>query len=58
MEEANYEWHTRQNKQDRSIKVMVKNLHQSCSPKEISEELSEEGFKIEMLESKLKQKRD
>lgn len=41
-----YKWHTYEIKQNRPIKVMVRNLHPTCKPENIVQELSDNGFKI------------
>lgn len=38
--------HTYENKQDRPIRVMAKNLHSSCEPLRIVEDLISKGYKI------------
>lgn len=41
-----YRWHTYEVKQNRPIKVIVRNLHPTCNPEEIHNELECNGFKI------------
>lgn len=47
LRQQNYLWHSYENKQDRPIRVMAKNLHFSCLPERIIEDLAAKGFKIE-----------
>lgn len=44
--ESSFVWHTYENKQIRPIKVMVKNLHNTCKPESIKNYLIAKGFKI------------
>ncbi|CAH1637103.1 unnamed protein product [Spodoptera littoralis] len=46
-------WYSYENKQDRPIRVMAKNLHSSCLPNRIIEDLTAQGFKIEDAVNKL-----
>lgn len=46
-------WHSYENKQDRPIRVMAKNLHSSCSPERIVEDLACKGLKIVEAVNKL-----
>lgn len=46
-------WYSYENKQDRPIRVMAKNLHSSCLPNRIVEDLTTKGFKIEDAVNKL-----
>lgn len=48
------QWHSYENKHTRPIRVMVRNLHQSCNPEDIKRELSESGFKIIDVVNKIK----
>lgn len=50
--EDNYNYHTYENKQTRPIRVMVKNLHQSCKPENIKKYLLDHGFKIITADNK------
>lgn len=46
-------WHSYENKQDRPIRVMAKNLHSSCLPNRIVEDLNAKGYKIQEAVNKL-----
>lgn len=46
-------WYSYENKQDRPIRVMAKNLHSSCLPNRIVEDLTSQGYKIEDAVNKL-----
>uniref|UniRef100_A0A2A4JD01 Pre-C2HC domain-containing protein n=1 Tax=Heliothis virescens TaxID=7102 RepID=A0A2A4JD01_HELVI len=46
-------WYSYENKQDRPIRVMAKNLHFSCLPNRIVEDLTNQGYKIEEAVNKL-----
>lgn len=46
-------WYSYENKQDRPIRVMAKNLHSSCLPNRIVEDLTSQGYKIEEAVNKL-----
>lgn len=48
------EWHTYENKQTRPIRVMARNLHPSCSPEMIKEDLGNKNFKILEVVNKFK----
>lgn len=50
----NIEWHTYENKQTRPIRVMARNLHPSCSPEMIKEELLDRNFQILEVANKIK----
>lgn len=50
-------WHSYENKQDRPIRVMAKNLHSSCLPNRIVEDLKSKGYKIEDAVNKLNWKK-
>lgn len=54
MTDSKQQWHSYENKQERPIRVMVRNLHPSCDPKEILTELKEKGFKAISVDNKLK----
>lgn len=54
VKETDLEWHTYENKSCRPIRVMVRNLHQSTSCDEISNELKERNFKITEVVQKFK----
>lgn len=56
--EMQQEWHTYENKQDRPIRVMVRNLHPSCCVQEIIDELKERGFRIIQAENKMKKTKE
>ena len=43
---SDLEWHTYENKANRPISVIARNLHPTSDVKAISEELKENGFKI------------
>lgn len=47
LNENHMEWHSYENKQSRPIRVMAKNLHHSCDPEEIKEDLKSQGLKIQ-----------
>lgn len=49
-------WHSYENKQTRQIKVMIKDLHFSCDPKDIVEDLIQQGYKDTKATNKLKYK--
>lgn len=51
--ENHYLWHSYENKQERPLRVMVKNLHSSCIPQRIIEDLQKQNFKIEEAVNKL-----
>lgn len=53
LSENNCLWHSYENKQDRPIRVMVKNLHSSCLPDRIVEDLNAKGYKIQEVVNKL-----
>lgn len=46
-------WYSYENKQDRPIRVMAKNLHSSCLPGRIIEDLTLHGYKIQDAVNKL-----
>lgn len=46
MNETNQEWHSYENKQNRPIRVLAKNLHKTCSPAAIKDDLTTCNFKI------------
>lgn len=52
--ETQQQWHTYENKQERPIRIMVRNLHPTCDTEEIKAELEQKGFKILSVENKLK----
>lgn len=54
MNNAKLEWHTYENKQTRPIRVMARNLHPSCKPEDIKNELINRGFKILDVANKIK----
>jgi hypothetical protein len=54
MNEAKYQWHTYENKQTRPIRVMAKDLHPSCDPDDIKNDLINKGFQIIEVVNKLK----
>jgi hypothetical protein len=45
MQIGKYIWHSYENKQARSIRVMVKNLHHSCSPDKIVNDLRAKDYR-------------
>ena len=51
---SDLEWHTYENKANRPSRVMARNLHPSCDVKAITEELTQNGFKILSVVQKLK----
>lgn len=58
MNEKSAEWHTYENKQTRPIRVMARNLHHSCRPEEIKDELEQRGFKVIEVVNKYKKATD
>lgn len=44
--EANFEWHSYENKATRPCKVIVRGLHPTCKPELIQEDLKLEGFNV------------
>lgn len=46
LKENKYSFHTYENKQTRPIRIMMKNLHQTCKPQSIIRYLQEQGFKV------------
>lgn len=52
------EWHTYENKQTRPIRVMVRNLHPSCNPEDIKDELLSNNFMIIDVVNKTKKIKD
>lgn len=46
LNEANMQWYTYENVNDRPTKVMVRGPHHTCRPEDIMEELKQKGFKI------------
>lgn len=46
LNEANIPWHSFENKHERPIRVIAKNLHHTCDPIEIISDLKAQGFKI------------
>lgn len=54
MNETKQQWHTYENKQDRPIRIMVRDMHPTCDTEEIKAELEQKGFKILTVENKLK----
>lgn len=46
-------WYSYENKQERPIRVMAKNLHSSCLPDRIVEDLKSDGYKIQDVVNKL-----
>lgn len=53
LSKENHLWHSYENKQDRPIRVMAKNLHLSCQPVRIIEDLILQGYKIHDAVNKL-----
>lgn len=53
LQQNNWCSHTYENKQDRPIRVMAKNLHSSCEPLRIIADLKSKGFKIQDAVNKL-----
>lgn len=49
-------WHTYEDKQNRPIRVLVKNLHHTCEPNDIIDDLKNQGFNILSASIKLKYK--
>lgn len=58
LNESQREWHTYENKQTRPIRVMARNLHHSCTPEEITDELTNNGFKIINVVNMIKKTKD
>jgi Associated with zinc fingers len=56
LSEQGFMWHSYENKQNRPIKVIMKNLHHTYSKEKIVAELSKRGYKITEAISKLKWK--
>ena len=54
LNDAGYAWHTYEDKQIRPIRVMATNLHHSCKPAKILEDLKAKGFKAIEVSIKLK----
>jgi len=46
LNEAQFIWFTYENKQTRHIRVIVKKLHNSCTPEQIVQELRRKGYQI------------
>lgn len=46
LQEQKYSFHSYENKQTRPIKVMAKNLHYTCKPEMIVEDLRKKGYKL------------
>lgn len=55
---AKIEWHTYENKETRPIKVMARNLHPSCEPEDIKNELLNRGFKCLDVINKIKKTKE
>lgn len=51
---TNWKWHSYENKMDRKIRVMVKNIHPTCREEEILQDLKQKGFKIDSVTQRLK----
>lgn len=51
-----YNFHTYENKQDMPIRVMIKELHHTCDPKNINIDLKNKGFKVIDVSKKLSHK--
>ena len=49
-----FQWYTYENKQIRPIKVIVKKLHHSCKPNDITNYLQEHGYNALEAVNKLK----
>lgn len=54
LQDNNYQFHTYENKQDRPIKVMARNIHQTCTEEEIFHDLRHQGLNIQLVNQKLK----
>jgi hypothetical protein len=54
LEQNNYQWHTYENKQERPIRVMCKNVHSTCDPDEIKTYLEALNFKVIKVEPRFK----
>lgn len=52
--EHQFQFHSYENKQTRPIRVMARNIHQSCSEREVFENLAQQGYKIHSVSQKLK----
>lgn len=46
LEKENRSFHTYENKQNRPIRVMIKELHHTCKPNSIIDNLKEQGFEV------------
>lgn len=53
LEKENYTFHTYENKQSRPIRVMIKELHHTCNPESIINNLREQGFEATGAVNKL-----
>lgn len=51
-----YSWYSYENKQNRPIRVMAVNLHHSCEPEEIIQDMRKRGYKLLEATRKLKYK--
>ena len=56
LNETSLQYHSYENKQERPIKVMAKNLHHECNTNKIADDLRRQGFKIIRAVNKLKWK--
>ena len=56
LNEKKFQWHSYENKQIRPIRVVVKDLHQSCKEEEIKDDLLNKGFRILDVVNKMKKK--
>lgn len=54
LKDGNYSYYSFENKQTRPIRVMAKNLHHTCKPGSILEDLASRGYKIIEVTPKLK----
>ena len=54
MNKAKQQWYSYENKQDKPMRIMVRDMHPTCDTEEIKAELKQKGFKILTVENKLK----
>lgn len=53
LSEGSFIFHTYENKQERPIRVMARNLHHTCDPERIKDELSSKQYKIISVMNKI-----
>lgn len=54
LSEHGFQYHSYENKQTRPIRVMARNIHQSCSEEQVLVDLQQQGYKISAVSQKLK----